>query len=246
MGHSTEGISNVRASALALDTSGGLPVAPRGTIEATWESAQADRWHQVYVNGRLAGVTARPEDRRLAVAAPVGRCGPAGLLLVEVVAVDAEDRWTDFTPELSGFGPEAGGHVRLRWQGGTYLDPALAGFDVFGDGRTGIVDYAAPLNEAPVPAKPGGQAPWGYGCGGYGRGGYGASAALYEWTTDALDPGTWRLAVAAFDDAGNRATPAAEVQVEVRPPPRPPADLQVAGHDPDEGATLVWQPSPDV
>jgi hypothetical protein len=244
--YSIEGISNVRARALVLDAGSGGPVGPPGTVEATWESSQADRWHQVYVNGLLGGVTARPEDRRLTVAAPVGRAGPAALCLVEVVAVDAEDRWTDFGAELSGFGPEAGGHVRLRWQAGLYLDPALETFAVFGDGRTGVIDYEAPLNEAPIPSMPGGLEPWGYGCGGYGRGGYGVAAALYEWTTDDLGPGSWRLAVAALDAAGNRLAQAAEVQVEVAPPPRPPPGFRVTGYAPEDGATLAWQPSPDV
>ena len=247
MCYSTEGITHVRVRPLALDVGPeGTAVAP-GAIEATWDSTQEGRWHQVYVNGQLAGVTAKPEDRRLAVSAPVGPNGPTEMLLVEVVAVESADRWTDFGSLLSGFGEDAGARVRLTWQAGEYLDPNLDSFDLFGDDRTGTVDYEAPLNESPVPAKPGGLVPWGYGCGGYGVGGYGQSAALYEWTTDLLEPGTWRLAVVAMDSASNRLATAAEVEINVAPLPRPPDDFRVIAYDAQtRTATLAWQPSPDL
>jgi hypothetical protein len=247
MSYRAEGITRVRLAPLALDVAGGQAVSPPGAVEVTWNSTQEGCWHQVYVNGCLAGVTARASDRRLVVSAPVGRDGPAGALAVEVVAVDAADRWTDFAGQLAGF-PEAGGmQVRLSWQAGEYLDPNLESFDVFGDDRTGAVDYAAALNEAPVPARPGGQAPWGYGAGGYGVGGYGRSAARYEWTTGTLEPGSWRFAVVAVDAAGNRLETAAEASVIVAPVPRPPSDFRVGSYSPeDHVATLTWEPSPDV
>jgi len=110
-----------------------------------------------------------------------------------------------------------------------------------------VVDYASPLNESPIPAKPGGQAPWGFGCGGYGFGAYGQSAARYEWTTDVLEPGTWRLAVVAVDAAGNRLATTAEIETNLSPPARPPENFRVASYDPQaRTATLAWQPSPDV
>jgi len=247
VGHTTEGITHIRLRPLALDVIGGDPVAATGAVEVMWDSTQGSRWHQVYVNGRLAGVTPQIEDRRLVVSEPVGRGGMQSTLLVEVIAVDATDRWTDFGDELSGLGQNRGPRVRLTWQGGLYLDPNLESFDVFADGRTGAVDYTAPLNESPIPAKPGGQSPWGFGCGGYGLGAYGQSAARYEWTTDVLEPGTWRLAVVAVDAAGNRLATAAEIETDLSPPARPPENFRVASHDPQtRTAMLAWQPSPDV
>ena len=247
MSYAIEGITRVRLTPLALDVVAGAPVASPGGIEVAWDSNQEGRWHQVYVNGRLAGVTACPEDRRLIVSSPVGRDGPAGLLLVEVVAVEAADRWTDVGEQLVGFGEAGGAEVRLSWQAGEYLDPNLESFDVFSDGRTGAVDYATPLNESPIPARPGGQAPWGYGCGGYGLGGYGRSAARYEWMTAALEPGTWLFGVVAVDAAGNRLATAAETAAAVSPVPRPPGDFHVDSYDSENRvATLAWEPSPDV
>jgi len=245
--YTTDGITHVRVRPLALDLAPDGTVAGPGAIEVTWHSTHADRWHQVYVGGRLAGVTAVPADRRLAVTVPVGRSGRCEMLLVEVVAVEAADRWTDFAGALSGFGPGAGARVRLTWQAGLYLDPNLETFDAFGDDATGTVDYEAPLNEVPLAARPGGQTPWGYGTGGYGIGAWGQAAAGYAWTTDLLVPGTHRFAVVASDAAGNRLATAAEVEVAVSPLPRPPENFRAAAYDPNtQAATLAWDPSPDL
>ena len=247
MAYWTEGIGRVRVRPFVMDMAEGGVVGPAGALEVTWESTQADRWHQVYVNGRLAGVTAAPADRGLVVLGPVGGSGALGLVLVEVVAVDAADRWTDLGGELAGFGAEQGARVRLTWQAGLYLDANLESFDVFADGRTGAVDYEMPLNDAPIPARPGGETPWGYGCGGYGEGGYGESAAPYEWVADDLEPGAWRFSVVAVDAAGNRLVSAAEVAVLVQPVPRPAEDFRVAEYDPVTARVrLAWNASPDV
>jgi hypothetical protein len=245
--HTTDGITHTRVRPLALDLAPDGTVAGPGAIEVTWHSTHADRWHQVYVDGRLAGVTARPADRRLVVTVPTGRSGRHAMLRVEVVAVDAADRWTDFSAALAGFGPDAGAEVRLAWQAGLYLDPNLAAFDVFGDGATGTVNYAAPLNESPIPARPDGRTPWGFGTGGYGVGAFGQAAAAYTWTADPVVPGTHRFAVVAVDAAGNRPATAAEVEVAVAPLPRPPEDFRVSVYDPNgRTATLAWDPSPDL
>lgn len=243
----TDGITHVRVRPLALDLAPDGTVAGPGAVEVTWNSTHADRWHQVYVNGHLAGVTATPADRRLAVTVPTGRTGRHEMVLVEVAAVEAADRWTDVAADLTGFAPGDGAAVRLTWQAGLYLDPNLEAFNVFGDGATGTMDDNGPLNESPIAARPGGCTPWGFGTGGYGAGAIGQAAAVYTWTTDLLVAGTHRLAVAAIDTAGNRLATAAEVSVTVTPLPRPAQNVRVAGYDPNTRvATLAWDPSPDV
>jgi hypothetical protein len=242
-----EGISNVRVRPLLLDVADAAPAGPAGLLEVTWQSTHAAFWHQVYVNGAFSGVTARAADRRLVVAGPVGRSGGLGLVWVDVVAVDAADRRTDFAEEVGAASGSRGGRVRLTWQAGTYLDEGLAAFDVYTNGGGGAVDYALPLNEMPLPATPGGAAPWGYGCGGFGVGGYGVSAAAYEWTTDHLGPGEWRFAVVGVDAAGNRLAVAAEIALDVTPASRPAGNVRLAGYDPGTSvATIAWDASPDV
>jgi hypothetical protein len=245
--YTAEGITRVRVRALALDLVNGKPAQSPGAVEVTWSSDHAGLWHQVYVRGQLAGVTARPGDRRLIVAAPTGGRGASVVVPVEVVAVDAADRWADLGGRLGGFGANRGARVRLTWQAGEYLDPDLTSFAVFADGRTGRVDYGTPLTATPIPARPDGLAPWGYGCGGYGLGGCGRSAACYAWVTDPLEPGPWRFAVIAIDAAGNRLATAAETTANVRPLPRPAEDVRIKAYDSaTRTATLTWTASPDV
>ncbi len=242
MAPSSEGITNVRIARFDV---AGPDDGPPAALEVTWASTQTGRWHQVYVNGRFAGVTATPEDRRLLVPVPAEAGGAAERLFVEVLAVEGAERGTGFSADLVG--PGAGSRVRLTWQAGPHLDPALAAFEVFGDGGTGVVDYETPLGDAPLEAEPEGRPPWGFGTGGFGVGGYGDGAAVYSWTSDGLAPGTWRFAVVAVDEAGNRAATAAEREVSLAPFPRPPADFVLAEYDPGtRTATLAWTPSPDV
>jgi hypothetical protein len=243
----TDGISRVRIRPLVLDLDCVTPLGSPGAYEVTWDSTQAGFWHQAYVNGQLAGVTAGPEDRSLVVLGPAEHGGGQDLVYVEVVAASAADRWSDFSAELSGFSPACGPKVRLTWEAGLYLGEDLESFNVFADNRTGTVDYSTPLNEAPIPAVIGGALPWGFGCGGYGVGGYGHSAARYEWTVEGLQPGTWRMAVLAADHTGNRLATATEVVVNVAPMPRPAGNFRVASYSaPSRTATLAWEPSPDV
>jgi len=245
--YATDGITRVRVRPLALDVVDGRPALAPGAAEVTWDSTCEDVWHQVYVHGHLAGVTARPEDRRLIVAVPAEGSGATAMAAVEVVAVDAADRSTDLGAELSGFGAGRGSRALLTWQAGEYLDAGLDSFAVYADGRTGTVDYGAAVNDAPISARPGGVAPWGYGCGGFGVGGYGLSAACYEWTTGPLEPGPWRFAVVAIDAAGNRLATAAEAVVVVNMLPRPATRLRFAAYDTGaRSATIAWDASPDI
>jgi hypothetical protein len=229
-----------------IDVGDSGAVAVPGAVEVTWKSTHEDRWHQVYVGGVLAATTAAPEDRHLIVAVPSAGDG-LNPVLIEVVAVEAEDRSVDFGSELSAPAIALGSRVHLTWQAGPYLDPGLDSFSVFADARTGTVDYTRPLNELPLPARPGRAEPWGFGCGGFGVGGYGAGAASYEWISDPLEPGAWKFAVVASDAAGNRRGTVTETDAQVASLPRPPKNFRTTHYEPGtRQASLAWNPSPDV
>jgi len=243
MGFSTEDITAVRALPVVL------AVAPDGSwqgdpgfIEVVFESDAEGMHHQAYVDGRLAGATLLTDDRSIIVAASEHAASA-----VEVVAVDVDDRLTDYSASLTGYGDAQGSRATLSWSGGRYLDDALDHFDVYG-GPAGAIDYAAPLNAEPIPATVSGEDLGGFGCGGFGRGGWGRSAMTFTFTTAKRFPGDWEFEVVAVDASGN-ATGGAEAQaaVELAGLVRPPSDFVVSGYDAQtQTATLAWTASPDV
>jgi hypothetical protein len=181
-------------------------------LAVAWRSsAPAGSVYQVYLGGRLAW-----HGTRASCHVPY----PRTPVQVEVGVVPASEETADHSASLPA-APGGGRRVTLTWAGGTYLDPAIAGYHVYsGAAPGGAVSYASPVGT--VAAYSAGLATDGYGMGGYGAGGYGAAAARYSWTSPPLEPGSWDFAVVPFDSAGNegalRTTSAA-----VAGPPRPPA-----------------------
>jgi len=243
MGFSTEDITAVRALPVVLAVSpDGTWQADPGFIEVVFQSDAEGEHHQAYVDGRLAGATLSTDDRSIIVAA-AEHAGSA----VEVIAVDVDDRLTDYGASISGYADEHGSRVTLTWSGGRYLDDELDHFDVHG-GPTGDIDYDAPLNAEPIPATAGGENLGGFGRGGFGRGGWGRSAMAFTFTTDKRFPGDWEFEVVAVDASGNATGgAAAQVAVALAGLARPPSDFAVSEYAPQtQTATLTWTASPDV
>ena len=243
MGYSTAEISGVRAlpSAVSADDRGAGSAEP-GFIEVRFESSAVGKHHQAYVDGRLAAVSVTTADRVLTAAA-----GATAASVVEVVAVDPEDRWTDFGVALSGFGGSDGSRVRVTWYGGRYLGDDLDHFEVYG-GPAGSVDYEHALNAEPIAATVGGEWLGGFGRGGYGRGGHGRSATALSLVTEKLAPGEYDFEVLAVDGSGNVTDgPPATVRATVRGYARPPATVAVTGYDAaTQTAEVSWSASEDV
>lgn len=243
MGFSTVEITSVRALPVVLAVGDGGQVHAEATFaEVVFESTAQDKHHQVYVDGRLAGTTLSTEDRVILAAVP-----EAAASLLEVVAVDADDRLTDFSASLTGFGDADAARVELSWSGGRYLDDNLDHFEVYG-GPAGSVDYSSPLNAEPIEALIDGQNLGGFGRGGWGRGGFGRSAMTFSLVTAKFGPGTYDFEILAVDSEGNVTDgPPQVIQVEVRSFPRPPTDLAVSAYDDQtQTATLAWSPSEDL
>lgn len=113
----------------------------------------------------------------------------------------------------------------LRWPQQQHV-PLGGSFNVYGDGRSGTVDYARALNARPLPAWPDGEGKIGLALGGLGNGGLGwgdggaglgmgalglgllgFGAALIEWRTEPLADGTHTFGVVGLDVAGNKGQP---------------------------------------
>lgn len=209
-----------------------------GEILVSWATtAPAGTLYQVYVDKSLAW---EGTDTAAYLHAPDG---PAR---IDVGGVDPDEAGTD----LSGSLPTLAGRKRakLTWYGGTYIDPEIASYRVYGEARAGGgVAYSTIL--ATVPAYLTTTPDDGAGVGPAGQGGAGYAASEYEWTSRPLSGGTWTFAVRPVDSAGNEGT-GTTTAVVIAAPPDPPAPftdgkrLHVAYSGGTGKATLTWNASP--
>jgi hypothetical protein len=209
------------------------------SLFVSWEStAPEGTAFQVYVARRL-------------VAHGPGRSAllpwPPTAVAIDVGAVDPGEELAD----LSGTLPAPAGtgdRIRLTWLGGSYLDPTIRGYRIYGEATAGGgINYTAPVGT--VAAYGAGLATDGFGLGGFGSGGFGSGAASYSWTSGPLGSGTWHFAILPYDDAGNEGT-AVVVSATVSAPPAPPAAdangkrLTYVYNSVSRIVTLSWLPSP--
>jgi hypothetical protein len=219
------------------------PVYSAGQITLTWSSsAPAGTWYQIYLAGRLAW---SGQARSASLPAPDGR------VRVDIGAVAASERDTDFSASLTGRPLD---RATLSWLGGTYLDETggddVQSFRIFGEHTPGGgIDPSRPL--ADVAAYPDGVLTDGWGLGGWNQGGWGRAASTYSWSSGPLSSGVWSFAVAPIDRAGNLGN-AITGSVTIVAPPEPPA-RDAAGrrltytYDESTGiVTLHWLASPSA
>lgn len=247
MAFSREAIEDVRACVLpdGIGPDGRAAALSRSML-VTWRSRLEGVLHQVYVNGRLAGVTVDADQRQMVVGAPSSF---EAAVRVEVVAVEPRAAHVDFTDEIRQ--PSSlSARVRLAFLRSQNLPPGTA-LSVYFDGGTGQIDYDEPLNETPIPIwlcpqdKAGfgmsrfgeGDFGWdaaaavGFGKGCFGCGPFGLDADAVEWISPRLASGTYRFGVKVVDEAGNRSAAVETGPLAVVAPARPAARLGLASFD---------------
>jgi hypothetical protein len=207
-------------------------------VYLSWTSSSpVGTWFQIYLDQALSWF-GQSTSARLSVP-------PTGVTRVDIGTVDRGEEQTDFSSSL----PVAPSRrAKLTWIGGTFEDPDIAGFQVFGsDSASGPIDYSTVL--ADITAYPLGIYTDGFGLGRFGYGGFGKSASTYTWISDSLTAGTWFYAVTPYDSAGNLGT-TATVSIDIVAPPQSPAvftdglRLHYTFNASLEEATLVWNASP--
>lgn len=244
---SRAGIEDVRADVLPDGiAAAGRAAAVSRSVLVTWRSALEGRLFQVYVNGRLAGVTVDPQERQMVV---VGRCSFEAAVCIEVVAVDPHEAHIDFAGDIE-LPTNLGARVKLTVLRSQGL-PVGATFNVYGDSGTGQMDYDVPLNETPIPIWPcpqdkagfgmacfgDGDFGWdaaaavGFGKGCFGYGQFGLDADAIEWISPLLAEGAYRFGIKAIDTAGNLSAACETGPLTVVPPARPAARLDIASFD---------------
>jgi hypothetical protein len=207
----------------ATITSVNPPVYAGFQVFLSWTSTSpAGTWFQIYLNESLSWWAQTTHATMI-----LGTTGP---IRVDIGTVDSGEAQTDFSSSL----PSAPARrAELSWLGGTFEDPDIAGFRVygsdtaggygfggFGHGRFGEVDVTVVL--ADITAYPSAILTDGFGFGGFGYGGFGQAAGTYTWVSDPLAIGNWSYAVVPYDSAGNAGT-IAQVGVTINCPPLEPA-----------------------
>jgi hypothetical protein len=184
-------------------------------LRISWTSSSADgTMFQVYIARKLTWHgTARSVILPLNV--------PANqTFTVDIGTVGSAEGLTNFSSSLPAI-PGGGNKALLTWEGGTYLDPDIAGFKVYQSlVAGGAVSYTTAV--ADVPAYIQGIITDGWGMGGWGHGGWGHANAKYSWKSAPLSGGVWTFGIKPYDSAGNPGT-TQEVSVTISAPPNPPA-----------------------
>jgi hypothetical protein len=213
------------------------PVQYGSTLFLSWTSdAPPGLVYQVYVNEQLVWYGTSPY-----ASIPL----PTSISRIDIGTVGAANATVSFASILP---PAPNRIAELSWLGGTYEDPDIAGFHVYGEHTpaTGI-DYKHPL--ATISAYTAGVVTDGFGYGGFGLGGFGEASGAYSWKSEPLSGGTWHFAVVPFDTAGNEGT-GRTVAVTINAPPLPPAPfadrlrLHYLYDQPSKTARLMWNASP--
>jgi len=241
-------IEDVRALVLPdAVVADGSPVGLSGTTLVTWRSSLPDRLFQVYVDGKLAGVTLDPLQRKLVVQIPASF---ESAVRLQVIAVEPQDTYIDFSEEIDQ-APISHAHIRLTLLRSQDL-PIGSGVNIYhNDGRR--------LNALPIPIWPcscdkagfgmaqfglgdcgfDSAAAVGFGKGSFGQGHFGLDADTLQWTSPALPLGQHSLSIAVIDERGNEGPRAETEAITIVPGPRPASDLDVESFDELSGQVVL-------
>lgn len=258
---SCTGIEDVRVCTLPdAVTANGRPIGLSRSALVAWHTDLEAKLYQVYINGRMAGVTVDPQQREMVIQTPSSFDAAVAVI---VGAVEPEEAHLDFSAEI-GRSSYHSTRVRLTFLRSQDL-PAGATLSIYSDQGTGQIDYDAPLNETPIPiwscwqdkagfglscfgeSDFGWDAPAavGFGKGCFGRGQFGLDADAIEWISPVLPQGTYCFGVEVIDEVGNASMAVETPPLAVVPPPRPVAGLGVASFNEESGQltlSVVDQP----
>ena len=212
------GIDRVRAFGLAGGiSSDGISFDEPMSVVVKWRSQNTDKLHQVYVNGRLAGVTADCQQRQAIVAIPLSLFGA---VRIEVFAVEASEADVDFSDQLDSGGQA--GRIKVSWLRGLSL-PFCGQAEIYSNAGSGEINYDGAVSREPVLLWPGWQdkggfglsrfarsdfgydssASVGFGRGLFGEGEFGFDADEIGWVSGQLATGVYKFGVKVRDRLGN-------------------------------------------
>jgi hypothetical protein len=218
-----------------------------GAWEILFRSENTGLCHQLYAEGRLVSATDSPPRRRFILG---GICGGARL---RVAAVDAKNRWTDYSSQLPPL-PPAG-------SGGMFSVAVVRGIEhARGDVVALMGDHAADGGLWPLATReiwPAGAPRWGWGedrfglggagydgsvapglgRGAFGAGQFGMNAETFILTADLPEAGTHRLLLRTLKPDGRYCDSAEETIIS--DPPAVSGVLMPIGYDADTQTLTV-------
>jgi len=248
------GIDRVRAFGLAagIGADGRFIDAPLSVL-VRWHSEHEEKLHQVYVNGKFAGVTRNCLEHMMVVAIPSGDLAAAR---IEVYAVEPSQGGIDFSGDIDSF--DQAGRVRIEWP--RYLSlPFAGGACVYSDGGEGEINYDTVVNTEPIQLWPAWQDKGGFGLSGFGRSDfgfdgsaavgfgngsfgyaeYGFDADLIVWDSFELETGLYQFGVKVMDRFGNYSDASETGEILVVRPAQSAEALEVDSYDQEQNELLL-------
>jgi len=247
MGLLSEGIEQVTAFALPLSIGcDGRSLCATREVLVRWKTNWKDKFHQVYVNGKFAGVTADTESRQMMVELATSF---SASVRIEVFAVAGCEADIDFSSDLESSKGDIG-RVKISLLREQKL-PAKARAEIYFDNGTGQIDMANPINGEmlriwPMREDKAGfgmsgfglsdfghdwSAATGFGKGCFGIGQFGCDADLFEWLSGQLSEGVYKFAIKIFDENGRESTAIQTGEVVVIPSAKGAERLTVFAYD---------------
>jgi len=243
----SEGISRVRAFALPAGMSrDGQANQLAGAAIIKWHSTYSDMLHQVYVNGKFAGVTVEPAQRQIVVPIPLSQ---KTAVRIEVFAVEPRFADTDFSDVVDVRQTQAGrvkigfprtDNLPLDGNVDYYLNneklnkrrikihPKSADKGGFGLSCFGLSDFGYD-----------GSAAIGFGKGDFGCGWFGFDSDMLSWQSRQLQTGKYKFGIKITDDCGNETQEIETEQLTVITPAEPAKSLEIKSFDEQSGKLIL-------
>ncbi|HBG27488.1 MAG: hypothetical protein A2Y10_02845 [Planctomycetes bacterium GWF2_41_51] len=240
-------VSKVRVYALPAGVSGsGKANQLAGSAIVKWNSTYTNMLHQVYVNGRFAGVTVGCTQRMIIVPLPLSQ---KTAVKIEVFAVDYLNTNTDYSEVIRSEQIQAA-RIKIEF-------PMTDELPV--DGNLDIYFEDKKLNKATIKIqneyseKGGfglssfgksdfgydGSAAVGFGRGNFGLGGFGFDAELLCWQSEQLKTGTYKFDIRISDSMGNHTDLIETETLTVISPATPAERLTVESFDKNNGKLIL-------
>lgn len=239
----SEGINKVRAYVIAGGVNGaGEANQFAGAAVVKWQSIYNDKLHQVYVNGKFAGVTAGCAQREIIAALPMSQ---KTAVKIEVFAVNRQNANSDYSETIKTEVQSA--RIKIEFPKTNELPIDGIADIYFQDEKLNPEELEIRSVQNGFGLNGFGRSDFGYewsaavglGRGDFGIGGFGFDADNFIWKSRQLETGTYKFDVSISDGRGNRSEFAETETMAVILPAKPAERLAVQSFDKQNGKLIL-------